>query len=227
MDTISQYSLHDELHQRLRQMIIDGAFEPGDKIPEKQLCTKFDVSRTPLREALKVLAAEGLVELTPNRGAMVATLTPEEFRDCHPIILALMNQCAELACKEISDDEIAKAQSSLERLRIAHNARDFHAMADECKWLREICTNATRSHLFRQIFDSLLFRMNWKKLVLRLARSNPEIVLSDHDNIVSTLRARHAETFALALRAYITHVFETCSADLLPRDFSEEKPSPL
>ena len=65
---IKRKSLHQELVDRLQPLIIGGELAPGSKVPEKTLCTRFGVSRTPLREALKVLASEGLVRLEPNRG---------------------------------------------------------------------------------------------------------------------------------------------------------------
>lgn len=64
---IQRRSLHDELFERLRGLITDGELAPGAKIPERELCERFGVSRTPLREALKVLASEGTVALRPNR----------------------------------------------------------------------------------------------------------------------------------------------------------------
>lgn len=75
MEKIKQNTLHGEVAERVRDMIAQGALAPGSRVPEKQLCEQFGVSRTPLREALKVLAQEGLVTLLPNRGAVVTPLT--------------------------------------------------------------------------------------------------------------------------------------------------------
>ena len=111
MDSISQHSLHDELLNRLRRMIIDGQFMPGDKVPERQLCDQFGVSRTPLREALKVLAAEGLVQLAPNRGAMIATLSADELEECLAISTALEALSGELACENVTDAEMEKIRT--------------------------------------------------------------------------------------------------------------------
>ena len=77
---LSTPSLHDEIVGRIRDMIFAGEFIGGQRVPEKLLCQQLSVSRTPLREALKVLAAEGLLMLLPNRGARVARMTAEETR---------------------------------------------------------------------------------------------------------------------------------------------------
>ena len=76
---IRRKSLHEELAENLGEMIVSGELMPGTKVPERDLCEMFGVSRTPLREALKVLAAEGLVTLEPNRGAWVSKLTASLF----------------------------------------------------------------------------------------------------------------------------------------------------
>ena len=99
------------LLERLRDMIINGALEPGAKIPEKQLCERFGVSRTPLREALKVLASEGLVTLTPNRGAMVSLL--QEYFLTRPVADWVKDlQAVNVPCGPINDlaDVFADAQ---------------------------------------------------------------------------------------------------------------------
>ncbi len=86
---IPRRSLHDELVERVRRQIVEGVLEPGEKISEKDLCAAYAVSRTPLREALKVLAREGLVVLTPHRGAHVSRLTISDIEEAFPVIGAL------------------------------------------------------------------------------------------------------------------------------------------
>src|SRR5262245_56127843 len=73
--------IHDQLVESLRDLIIEGDLAGGSRLSERLLCARFGVSRTPLREAFKVLAAEGLVELLPNRGARVVRLTAETVKD--------------------------------------------------------------------------------------------------------------------------------------------------
>ena len=79
-------SLHSDLLSQIRDHIVEGHLEPGSRIPERELCERFDVSRTPLREALKVLASEGLIELLPNRGARVRQFTEADIRNLFELI---------------------------------------------------------------------------------------------------------------------------------------------
>ena len=100
-------SLHAEILTRLRDFIVEGHLPPGARVPERQLCETLAVSRTPLREALKVLAAEGLIELLPNRGARVREFAEKDIREVFEIVAGLEFVAGRLACEAISDEEIA------------------------------------------------------------------------------------------------------------------------
>ncbi|MFB9262418.1 GntR family transcriptional regulator [Bradyrhizobium erythrophlei] len=105
-------TLHGEVLSRLRDLIVEGRLPPAARVPEKELCAELGVSRTPLREALKVLAAEGLVELRPNRGAHVRRFTEQDVRNMFEVLAALEAAAGRLACARITDTEIA----AIERL---------------------------------------------------------------------------------------------------------------
>ena len=107
-------SLHDDVLGRLRDFVVEGHLPSGARIPERELCARFAVSRTPLREALKVLAAEGLVELLPNRGARVRAFTEAGIRHLFEVIAGLDFVAGRLACVRISDEDIA----AVERLHL-------------------------------------------------------------------------------------------------------------
>ncbi len=105
-DPISRASLHEELAVRLRKMIVEDELLPGTRIKEPELCERFAVSRTPLREAMKVLAPEGYVRLTPNRGATVAELTAEDLEEAFPVMGALEALAGELAARNATHAQI-------------------------------------------------------------------------------------------------------------------------
>lgn len=105
---IVRTSLHGGVVTRLRDMIIEGLLKPGTRVPERELCDRFGVSRTPLREALKVLASEGLVTLLPNRGAVITKLSPRDVRDTLAVMGNLEAMAGELACARASDAQIAE-----------------------------------------------------------------------------------------------------------------------
>ena len=99
-------SLHEEVADRLRERIFDGQLEPGAFLDEVQLARELAISRTPLREALKVLAAEGLIELLPNRGARVRQLSQHDLEELFDVMAGLESLAGRLACEAITDVEI-------------------------------------------------------------------------------------------------------------------------
>jgi DNA-binding GntR family transcriptional regulator len=120
---ISRKTLHDELAGLIRLMILNGNLSPGQRIPEQVLCARFGVSRTPLREALKVLSVERLVRLLPNRGAMVVRITPQEAEDLILVLGVLEAFAGELACARIDDRQLRDIRDMHDRM-VEHFRQD-------------------------------------------------------------------------------------------------------
>jgi DNA-binding GntR family transcriptional regulator len=208
MDMITQQSLHDELLERLKKMIIAGEFLPGDKIPERQLCEQFGVSRTPLREALKVLAAEGLVQLAPNRGAVVATLNAEEIEECVPISEAIEDLSGQLACAHITDAEIAEINGLYARMVAEHGKGNRAGCVAANRLIHERIVSAARNPLLATIYDTVFFRLGWSRVMSQLSEGAIAKVVEDHRDIVQALSARDGKRLSELLRRYLAHIFE-------------------
>src|SRR4051794_41790753 len=103
--SIQPQMLHAAVVTQLQRMIVEGALAPGTRLNERMLCDKLGVSRTPLREALRVLAAQGLVTLLPNRGAVVPELDEVDIAEAFEMIAGLEAMSGELACARVTDDE--------------------------------------------------------------------------------------------------------------------------
>src|SRR6202035_1974324 len=132
--------MHDEVVSRLRHTLTEGEIPPGARIPERELCGSLGVSRTPLREALKVLAAEGLVVLQPNRGASIACITPTEIDELFPIMGALEALAGECACNRMTDGDMLK-------IRALHGSMVHHYRSGD---------PATASKLGRMVHESIV-----------------------------------------------------------------------
>src|SRR6202140_1704102 len=111
--------IHAEVVPRLRHLLTEGEIPPGARIPERELCASLSISRTPLREALKVLAAEGLVVLLPNRGSRAARLTQKDVKELFEVCEALEATAGELACPRISDQQLLEI-AALQAEMVAH-----------------------------------------------------------------------------------------------------------
>lgn len=108
---ISRLALHDQVVTRLRALLIEGRIAPGAKLNERELCEQLRVSRTPLREAIKLLAAEGLVDLIPNRGAVAVRLTEADVLHTFEMLGVLEATAGELAARRITKEELAELRA--------------------------------------------------------------------------------------------------------------------
>lgn len=107
--------LHDQVTEILRNKIVDGVLRPGTPISERELCEELEVSRTPLREALKVLASEGLVQLFRNRGAIVSPISVETIEDKLAVLAALEGYAARQVCERATDAQLRELAELHER----------------------------------------------------------------------------------------------------------------
>ncbi|RZA15415.1 MAG: GntR family transcriptional regulator [Lysobacteraceae bacterium] len=203
---IVRSSLHDMLVSHLRELILKGELRPGDKLPEQMLCERFGVSRTPMREAVKVLAAEGVLRLQLNRGAIVAETTPQDIEELFPIMAALEAVAGEQACRKASDAQIAQ-------LRALHNAMVGHYEAgEEAAYLRhnrliheaivEMTGNATLAGMYQQ----MLTRIHCVRFTIGKTVDQWKKAIAEHEQIVTALEQRDGARLAELLKA---HVLET------------------
>jgi DNA-binding GntR family transcriptional regulator len=123
------YSLHDQVAERIRALIFDRQLAPGEFIDENVLAEKWQISRTPLREALKVLAAEGLVEPVPRRGSRVIEISEIDADELFPVMAMLEGRCAFEATKcATADDlrELRRLHDDLERTALAQDVDGYY-----------------------------------------------------------------------------------------------------
>jgi DNA-binding GntR family transcriptional regulator len=133
-DKISRSSLHIEVADRVRDMIFDRSLPPGHRIDELDLSGKLGTSRTPLREALKVLANEGLVRLAPGRGAYVTELSPQEVDSLFPVLAMLEARCAAEAVRRQSASDVRRLDAIHQKMEMhvaAGDTQAYHRSADQ------------------------------------------------------------------------------------------------
>jgi DNA-binding GntR family transcriptional regulator len=214
---IVRSSLHDTLVSHLRELILKGELRPGDKLPEQMLCDRFGVSRTPMREAVKVLAAEGVLRLQINRGAIVAETTPEDIEELFPIMAALEAVAGEQACRNATDAQVAQ-------LRQLHNTMVSHYEAgEESAYLRhnrlvheaivEMTGNATLAGMYQQI----LTRIHCVRFTIGKTGEQWSKAIAEHEQIVAALERRDGKLLAELLKAHVLDTTVRITQDYINR----------
>ncbi len=208
-EPIIRRTLHDELLIRLRAMILDGDLSPGEKVPEKDLCTRFDVSRTPLREALKVLANEGLVTLYPNRGAMIADLTLEDLEEAFPVIGALEALAGEMACANITDAEITAIRKLHIKMVTHYEAQALKPYFRINQQIHEMILAAARNQTLSSLYHALEGRVRQARYLANMSASRWAEAVEEHERMILALEARDGAALAKILKDHLANKFET------------------
>jgi DNA-binding GntR family transcriptional regulator len=224
-EPILRRSLHDELIDRLRELMTEGTLKPGAKIPERELCTRFGVSRTPLREALKVLAADGLVILTPNRGASVRPLTMAELDDALPVMSALETLTGELAAAAVTDSEIAYIRE-LHETMVGHWRNGARQAYFRCnRQIHEAILAATGNATLQSHYRTLAGRMMSARYVADMPPERWRAAIEDHQAILEALAARDGKRLGAILARHLKNKVETIEAWLRQQEGEAAEPA--
>ena len=208
-DQIDRRTLSQRLVEDLRQMILDGDLTPGQRLQEAELSGLFGVSRTPLREALKALSSEGLVEIAPNKGARVSELSVEELAETFPVMGALEALAGELAARNAREDEIARLRELHEEIVTHYKASDLKAYFAANQRFHEELLAAAHNATLSQHYHQLAGRVRRARYQANLAARRWAQSVSEHETIIAALEARDGDLLAKTLRAHIDHKFET------------------
>lgn len=181
--------LHGQIVGKLRALLLSGQLPSGSRIPEADLCRRFAVSRTPLREALKVLAAEGFIELRPNRGSIVAPINPIEIGHVFELKGGIERQIGLLAALRATADDRANLERVHATLGAAETHRDPATYTALNQEFHHSLASATKNPLLLNTYDNL------QKRILRLrfaVNENParlDASFAEHEGIMVAFRA--------------------------------------
>ena len=197
--------LHLQVGTRLRQLIVEGAISPGAKLNERALAEQLHVSRTPLREAIRMLAAEGLVDLLPNRGAVAAQLSAQSIADTFEVVAGLEGQSGELAAERISEGELSEIRALHYEMLAAHTRRDlptyYRLNATIHNQINAAARNPVLAHTYRTVnarLQALRFRSN-------LDESKWSRAVQEHERMIELLAARDGARLRKLLIAHVEH----------------------
>jgi DNA-binding GntR family transcriptional regulator len=220
-------SLHGEILGRLRDYLVEGNIPDGHRIPERQLCEMLGISRTPLREALKVLAAEGLVDLLPNRGARVRPLSEQDLAELFDIMGGLEGLAGRLACENITDQEIVEIERLHYEMYGFYLHRDMHGYFRVNQLIHQMIVGASRNATLRETYANFAGRIRRVRYSANFARRRERWgeAMREHEMILEALRRRAgAELSDILFRhlrnkrlAAVEHLHETHGGPPAPK----------
>lgn len=209
--------VHTALLATLREVFVQGEIEPGSKVCEAVLCARFGVSRTPLREALKVLAAEGHVELLPNRGARVPIMTTEEVEGLFAVAGALEALAGEQAAQRIDAAEYEQIASQHAAMRDAFDARDRARYYEANRRIHEALISATHNPVLMTQYAMVNARIQRIRFSSPMSEDIWQRAMAEHEGMLNALARRDAAALAGILRTHLKHKCEAILVSLRAR----------
>jgi len=190
--SIPRQVLHQQVFTRLRQLIVENHIKPGSKLNERALCEQLEVSRTPLREAIKMLAAEGLVELLPNRGAVARQLSVQDVADTFELIAGLEGLSGELAAQRITAAELAEIRALHYEMLAAYTRRDLPTYYSLNAVIHNHINAAARNPVLAQTYRSVNARLQALRFRSNADEARWARAMDEHEKIRELLAARDA-----------------------------------
>lgn len=223
VSSIKRTSLHEELTERLRAMIIEGVLVAGEKVPEKNLCDQLGVSRTPMREALKVLAAENLLTLEPNRGARVRAITVESLEEVFPIMGAFEALAGELACKNITDAQISDIKKSHRKMIKHYHENDLPGYFRYNQRIHEAIMLAAGNPTLSTMHQSVAVSIRRARYQANMNTERWQQAVQEHENIIMALEIKDGQLLGNILKQHLMNKFETIRQWLNEKELNEKK----
>lgn len=220
--SIKRPSLHEELTDRLRNMIVEGVLAAGEKVPERELCEKLGVSRTPMREALKVLAADGLLQLQPNRGARVKGITLQELEEVFPLMGALEALAGELACANVTPAQLNSVRQSHEAMLRCFEAQDMPGYFQHNQQIHESIMAAAGNQTLTDTYRSLAVRVRRARYLANMSSQRWQQAVQEHEVILEALEARDANKLSGVLKQHLENKFATVRQWLINQNLSDK-----
>ncbi|UVF17568.1 GntR family transcriptional regulator [Microvirga terrae] len=201
-------TLHDAIVARVRDMIIEGELSPGTRLHEGNLGKMLGVSRTPLREALKFLVSEGLLELSPGRGAVVRQFSAKDVHDSLIVLGNLEGLAGRLACENATDQEIREVRQLHDHMMDMYEKRDRLPYFKLNQSIHSSILRLSKNEALASVHNVLQARL---KRIRYIGNEGPEKwsgAVADHVEMIEALEARHADRLSTILNAHMLKTWE-------------------
>ena len=222
---IPRAALHDQVAHRLRQMLVENRIAPGAKLNERELSAVLNVSRTPLREAIKMLAAEGLVELLPNRGAIAVELSEADVLNTFEVMAGLEAQSGALAAERITDAELAEIKAMHYEMLAAWTRRDLPAYYRLNAAIHRAINAAAKNPVLVATYNQVNARLQALRFRSNQDEDKWRAAVKEHEQMVAALSARDPEAMRAVMATHLTHKLETVISQLRAASQNAQAPA--
>ena len=203
--------LHVQVAGRLRLLIESGELAPGTRLNETELCEGMGVSRTPLREAVRSLATEGLIELQPNRGAIVSVVTEEDVTEILPIMASLEGLGGRLAATHMEPAKIIQVRQIHDQMISHYNNNDMEKYFETNRLIHELISEGSGNQTLVDTLQSLSAKVHRARFTSQMTRESWDMAVSEHEEIIAALEERDPDR----LEAILIQHLETKRATIL------------
>lgn len=212
-EQIKSPALYIQVADRLRSQIYRHELRPGDAIDEMAMCERFGISRTPLREALKVLSSEGLIELIPHKGSFVRSMDIAELNELFPVMAVLEGLCAKEAVKNCGADDLRRLEDMHERLEVHAAAGDIDEYYEQNFVFHQAVQDLSGNSTLQRLIGDL-------RKILRLARHMQLTIpgrlaesIAEHREIMVAFRKHDPELADKNMQAHLQQQWQSLLGD--------------
>lgn len=214
--------LRDVVFHTLRQAILKGELEPGERLMEIQLANRLGVSRTPIREAIRKLELEGLVLMIPRKGAEVAKISQKSLKDVLEVRRSLEELAIELACQRMTEDEIRELEDAQKAFAAAVEKGEAMSIAETDEHYHDIIYNGTGNIRLVQILNNLREQMYRFRLEYIKDADKRQVLMAEHEIILKAVRQRKSAEAKSAIREHIDNQEITVLKNLKEKEETEQ-----
>lgn len=195
--------LRDVVFNTLRQAILRGELKPGERLMEIALSNRLGVSRTPVREAIRMLEKEGLVLMMPRKGAQVAQITEKDLREVLEVRVGLEELAVRFACERITEEELQELESATEEFRKALGGKDLQLMAEADVRFHDVIYRATHNQRLIQIINNIREQMYRYRIEYLKDQEGSNGLIIEHEAICEAIREKNVTEAVKLIREHI------------------------
>lgn len=196
--------LRDEVFNTLREKILKGVYKPGERLMEIHLADQLGVSRTPIREAIRMLELEGLVKMVPRKGAQVAKISKEDLQDVLEVRKALDTLSVKLACERITEDEIKLLNNAEREFEKALASKDVRDIAEADVAFHDVIHSATKNGRLKSMISNLAERIyRYRFEYIKQQSDGGKTLMLEHREIMRCIEGRDVESAVKATEIHI------------------------